>query len=121
MLFGLGVECPPVAERFLAVRRSGGRGSKVREFFKPRHPERSEGRVRVEGGHVLVDAPETDYLRAQVAYNVDADTAKAFAAIRAGLEVLRAQFMVSAAWLAVDPTWTPLHGYPAFDRLVQRR
>ena len=31
------------------------------------------------------DAPETDYLRAQVAYNVDADTAKAFAAIRAGL------------------------------------
>jgi serine/threonine-protein kinase len=31
------------------------------------------------------DAPETAYLRAQVAYNVDADTAKAFAAIRDAL------------------------------------
>ena len=39
--------------------------------------------ARVEG--LAPDAPETDYLRAQVAYNVDADTAKAFAAIRAGL------------------------------------
>ena len=36
-------------------------------------------------------------------------------------EVLRAQYLVSAAWLAVDPTWTPLHGHPAFDRLVGRR
>ena len=36
-------------------------------------------------------------------------------------EVLRAQYMVSAAWLAVDPTWAPLHGHPAFDRLVPRR
>ncbi len=36
-------------------------------------------------------------------------------------EVLRAQYMVSAAWLAVDPTWAPLHGHPGFDRLVTRR
>jgi TolB-like protein len=36
-------------------------------------------------------------------------------------EVLRAQYMVSAAWLAVDPTWAPLRGHPAFDRLVPRR
>ncbi len=36
-------------------------------------------------------------------------------------EVLRAQYMISAAWLAVDPTWAPLRGHPAFDRLVPRR
>ena len=36
-------------------------------------------------------------------------------------EVLRAQYMVSAAWLAVDPTWAPLRGHPGFDRLVPRR
>jgi hypothetical protein len=36
-------------------------------------------------------------------------------------EVLRAQYMVSAAWLAVDPTWAPLRGHPAFDRLVPVR
>jgi predicted Zn-dependent protease len=36
-------------------------------------------------------------------------------------EVLRAQFMVSAAWLAVDPIWKPLRGHPGFDRLVPRR
>ncbi len=36
-------------------------------------------------------------------------------------EVLRAQYLVSAAWLAVDPTWAPLHGHPGFDRLVTRR
>jgi serine/threonine-protein kinase len=36
-------------------------------------------------------------------------------------QVLRAQYMVSAAWLAVDPTWKPLRGHPAFDRLVAVR
>jgi hypothetical protein len=36
-------------------------------------------------------------------------------------EVLRAQYMVSAAWLAVDPTSAPLHGHLGFDRLVHRR
>ena len=36
-------------------------------------------------------------------------------------EVLRAQYMISAAWLAVDPTWAPLRGHPAFDRLVPVR
>ena len=36
-------------------------------------------------------------------------------------EVLRAQYMVSAAWLAVDPTWAPLRGHPAFARLVPVR
>jgi serine/threonine-protein kinase len=36
-------------------------------------------------------------------------------------EVLRAQYMVSAAWLAVDPTWAPLRGHPAFERLVAGR
>jgi serine/threonine-protein kinase len=36
-------------------------------------------------------------------------------------EVLRAQYMVSAAWLAVDPTWATLRGHPAFDRLVPVR
>jgi TolB-like protein len=36
-------------------------------------------------------------------------------------EVLRAQYMVSAAWLAVDPQWAPLRGHPGFDRLVPRR
>ena len=36
-------------------------------------------------------------------------------------EVLRAQYMVSAAWLAVDPTWASLRGHPAFDRLVPVR
>lgn len=35
-------------------------------------------------------------------------------------EVLRAQYMVSDAWLAVDPTWVPLRGHPGFDRLVGR-
>ena len=39
--------------------------------------------ARVE--HLAPDAPETDYLRSQVAYNVDADTAKAFATSRAAL------------------------------------
>lgn len=33
-------------------------------------------------------------------------------------EVLRVQYMVSAAWLAVDPTWQPLRGTPRFDRMV---
>jgi eukaryotic-like serine/threonine-protein kinase len=36
-------------------------------------------------------------------------------------EVLQAQYMVSAAWLAIDPTWAPLRGHPAFDRLVPVR
>jgi hypothetical protein len=36
-------------------------------------------------------------------------------------EVLRAQYMVSAAWLAIDPTWASLRGHPAFDRLLARR
>jgi serine/threonine-protein kinase len=36
-------------------------------------------------------------------------------------EVLRAQYIVSAAWLAVDPTWAPLRGHPSFDRLVPIR
>lgn len=36
-------------------------------------------------------------------------------------EVLHAQYMVSAAWLTVDPTWAPLRGHPGFDRLVPRR
>jgi hypothetical protein len=36
-------------------------------------------------------------------------------------QVLRAQYMVSAAWLAVDPTWAPLRGHPSFDRLVPIR
>ena len=35
-------------------------------------------------------------------------------------EVLRAQYMVSAAWLAVDPTWAPLRGHPGFE-LIPRR
>jgi hypothetical protein len=29
--------------------------------------------------------------------------------------------LVSAAWLAVDPTWAPLRGHPGFERLVPRR
>jgi serine/threonine-protein kinase len=33
-------------------------------------------------------------------------------------EVLRTQYMVSAAWLALDPAFAPLRGEPAFDRLV---
>ncbi len=36
-------------------------------------------------------------------------------------EVLRIQYMVSAAWLAVDPTWAPLRGHRAFDRLLPVR
>jgi TolB-like protein len=36
--------------------------------------------------HLAPEAPETAFLRSQVAYNVDADTAKAFAVIRTALE-----------------------------------
>ena len=35
-------------------------------------------------------------------------------------QVLRAQYMVSAAWLALDPQWAALRGYAPFDRLVSR-
>jgi serine/threonine-protein kinase len=34
-------------------------------------------------------------------------------------EVLRAQYMVSAQWLAIDPTWAPLRAYPRFERLIR--
>jgi tetratricopeptide (TPR) repeat protein len=33
-------------------------------------------------------------------------------------EVLRVQYMVSPAWLRVDPTWRPLRGNPRFDGIV---
>ncbi|HKU61392.1 MAG TPA: tetratricopeptide repeat protein, partial [Gemmatimonadales bacterium] len=36
-------------------------------------------------------------------------------------EVLRVQYMVSAAWLAIDPTWAPLRGYPRFEKLIENR
>jgi TolB-like protein len=36
-------------------------------------------------------------------------------------QVLRTQYMVSAAWLAVDPTCAPLRGHREFDRLVPVR
>jgi len=33
--------------------------------------------------------------------------------------VLRVQYMVSAPWIAIDPTWAPLRGYPGFERLIR--
>ncbi len=87
------------------------------------------------------DAPETDFLRSQVAYNVDADTARAFATIRAALarfpgnaEIIQfasalqfqiGQFDAALAYakrgLELDPKSNPLASMAGMSAVMARR
>ena len=84
-----------------SVRRPSGKGSTVCN----RHSRR---------GMITFSIPYARHLLARVCLAAG-DHARALDQLDA---VLAKPYVVSPAWLRIDPTWAPLHGDPRFERLI---